>query len=160
MKYVLALVLGILVGVLAFAATMYFNPFSGKQVVSPLAVSSEPQLNLNFSAVPSDALAFTNNGEAMLKPHPEDMAELWESTIRNSRVAIVEINNSRGEPVGVGVKFSSNSEATRLLNSQALVDSAWQYLPAESRHAFCGTAGRVLVVPARCCAAGRAEFRR
>lgn len=130
MKYLLALILGLLAGVMAFAAVMYFNPFSGKQAVSPLAVSSEPQLSLNFSAVPADALAFTNNGEARLRPYPEKMAELWESTIRNSRVAIVEINNSRGEAVGVGVKFSSDSEATRLLNSQALVDSAWHiYLP-------------------------------
>lgn len=130
MKYLLALILGIAVGVLAFAAALYFNPFIGKQSVSPLALSSEPQLNLSYSAVPADALVFTNNGESTLRPHPEKMAELWEPTIRNTRIAIVEIRNSRGDAVGAGIKFSSNSEATRLLNSQALVDSAWHiYLP-------------------------------
>lgn len=130
MKSLVALLLGIVSGLALFAATMFFNPFSGQQTLSPLAVSSQQQLNLNFSGVPSEFLLFTNDGESVPSPHPEKTAELWEATLRNSRVAIVEIDNSRGESVGVGIKFSSNSEATRLFNSQALVDSAWHiYLP-------------------------------
>ena len=130
MKYLVSLIIGVLVGLAAFVAAMYFNPFSGAQSVSPLAVSEQQQLNLNFSAVPSDSLLFTNDGESAVMPHPEKTAELWEATVRNSRVAVVQLDNSRGEPVGLGIKFSSDSESTRVLNSEVIVDSAWHiYLP-------------------------------
>lgn len=130
MKYVIALVVGIFAGFAAFAALMYYNPFSGKQSVSPLAVGNQQTLNLNYSVVPSESLLFTNDGESTSAPHPEKTAELWESTVRNTRVSVVRLDNSRGGPTGVGIKFSSDSEATQLLNAEALVDSAWHiYLP-------------------------------
>ena len=45
-------------------------------------------------------------------------------------ILVAELAGSRGEPAGIGIKFSTNSEDTRLLNSEALVDSAWHiYLP-------------------------------
>lgn len=130
MKYLIALLLGIVVGIATFSAMLYFNPFSGKQSISPLAVSSQQTLNLNYTAVPAESLLFTNDGESISAPHPEKTAELWESTIRKSRVQVVEMMDSRGNPVGLGIKFSSDSEATRLLNSEAMVDSAWHiHLP-------------------------------
>ena len=130
MKYFIALIVGIVTGAALFAAGIYFNPFSDKQSVSPLAVGSERLLNLTYTAVPSESVLFTNDGESAIRPHPEKTAELWEDTVRNSSVMVVSLRDSRGEPAGIGVKFSSASEATRILNSEALVDSAWHiYLP-------------------------------
>ncbi len=125
MKYVIALLLGIVAGVVLFVATLYYNPFSGKQTVSPLAVGSQQILSLSYTGVPSEAVLFTNNGESVVQPHPKDAAQLWEATVRNTRVAVVELSTSRGEPAGIGIKFSSDSESTRILHSQAVVDSAW-----------------------------------
>lgn len=130
MKFLISLIVGLVTGVLMFAALIYYNPFAGKQSISPLAVGSQQLMNLNFTAVPSESLLFTNDGESTSTPYPEKAAELWESTLRNSRVQVVQLTNSRGDPAGIGVKFSSDSEATKLLNSQAFVDSAWHiYLP-------------------------------
>ena len=138
MKYLIALIVGFVVGVGAFAAGMYFNPFNDKQRVSPLAVGSEQLLNLMYTAVPSDSVLFTNDGESTVRPHPEKTAELWEDTIRNSSVAVVSLRDSRGEPAGIGVKFSSMSEDTRILHSEALVDSAWHIYLARRGTLFVG----------------------
>jgi hypothetical protein len=35
------------------------------------------------------------------------------------------LRDSRNKPAGIGIKFSSDSEKTRLINGEALVDSAW-----------------------------------
>ena len=35
------------------------------------------------------------------------------------------LKDSRNNPAGIGIKFSSDSERTRLINGEALVDSAW-----------------------------------
>lgn len=132
MKYLVALLLGLLVGVGGALAGVYYNPFGARVSVSPLAVSQDRQLNLGFSAVPSEGVLYTNNGEEGAAPFPEKTMELWEPTIRSTRVAVVELYNGRGLPVGLGVKFSSDSEATDVLNAKALVDSAWHiYLPEQ-----------------------------
>lgn len=131
MKNLLAFVLGLPVGVALLALGIYYNPFSAAVSVSPLAVSSGSQVSLGFSAVPAEALLFTNDGESVPPPHPTEAVELWDLTLRNSQIAVVEITNALGDPIGVGVKFSSDSEATQPLESKVLVDSAWHiYLPS------------------------------
>jgi hypothetical protein len=125
MKYVVALLTGLVAGMLLLAAAIYYNPFKGKISVSPLAVGSKQLLSLSYTAVPAESILFTNDGESISAPYPVKAAELWEPTLRNSRILVVELANSRGEPAGIGIKFSSDSEDTRLLDAQALVDSAW-----------------------------------
>lgn len=130
MKYLITLLVGIATGAALAAATVYFNPFVSQQSVSPLAVSSGDTLNLGYTGVPSETVLYTNDGEQRVSPFPEGTSELWEHTVHRSRVAVVEMHSSRGLPVGVGIKFSSDSEATDVLNAEALVNSAWHiYLP-------------------------------
>ncbi|MBT8087342.1 MAG: hypothetical protein KJO46_04875, partial [Gammaproteobacteria bacterium] len=40
-------------------------------------------------------------------------------------VMLAVMNDARGRPAGLGLKFSSPSEQTRLLKGEALVDSVW-----------------------------------
>jgi hypothetical protein len=40
-------------------------------------------------------------------------------------VLLTVLTDSRNNPAGIGIKFSSESERTRLINGEALVDSAW-----------------------------------
>lgn len=130
MKYLIALILGVVTGALVAVGGVYFNPLISQPSVSPLAVSAGNTLNLGYTGVPTEALLYTNDGEQSSAPFPEGAEELWESTINRTRVAVLELHNGRGLPVGVGVKFSSDSEDTDVLNAKALVDSAWHiYLP-------------------------------
>lgn len=129
-KYLIALALGVLTGAATFVLLLYFNPLNKQQTLSPLAVSQNEVITLNYSAVPADSLVYTNDGESQVDPYPAKVLQLWEATIRNSDAMAMVLNDSRAQPVGIGVKFSSDSEKTNVLNGQAIVDSVWHiYLP-------------------------------
>ncbi|MDH4047468.1 MAG: hypothetical protein OEW68_01215 [Gammaproteobacteria bacterium] len=130
MKYLVSLVFGLVFGAALLFAGLYLNPFASKASVSPLAVSDDELVVLDFSMVPSESILFTNNGDSVRSPNPLKVQQLWEPAIEQTWVSVVELSSARGEPIGVGVKFSSTSEATRPLNAEALVDSIWHvYLP-------------------------------
>ena len=130
MKHAFSWIVGVIVGFILLLAGLYYNPFAGNADVSPLVVSGQPLLDLSYSTVPAEAIAFTNNGESGVEPRPEKIAELWEPTIRKTSVLVVNLTNSRGVTQGIGVKFVSGSERTNLLSGDALIDSAWHlYLP-------------------------------
>lgn len=124
-RYVAALLPGIALGVLAAAALLYFNPLAARNPLSPLSVSNNDILSLGYSGVPTDSIVYTNNGESRVQPHPEKVRELWEAPIRHSEVLVTVLTDSRNNPAGIGIKFSSDSEDTRIVNGEALVDSVW-----------------------------------
>ncbi len=124
-KYVTGLLLGIVLGVLAAAALLYFNPLAARNPLSPLSVSNNNILRLGYSAVPTDSIVFTNNGESRVQPHPEKVRELWEAPLRRTEVLVTTLRDSRNNLAGIGIKYSSDSEDTRIINGEALVDSAW-----------------------------------
>lgn len=130
MKYVITLILGALVGVFILAAVLIYNPFLTQRGVSPLSVSDLELISLNYSSVPSDAIVFTNNGESQWRPYPEKTLQLWEPSIRLSSAMATVMHDARSQTAGIGIKFSSSSERTRLLNGKVLFDSVWYlYLP-------------------------------
>ena len=124
-KYVAGLLAGMLLGVIAAATLLYFNPLASRNPLSPLSVSNNEILSVGYSAVPTDSIVYTNNGESRIAPHPEKVRELWEAPIRRSEVLVTVVTDSRNNPAGIGIKFSSDSEKSRLINGDALVDSAW-----------------------------------
>ena len=132
MKYVASLLLGIVVGVALFAIGMYYNPFAEQLMVSPLAVSNEKQLEFSFTAVPGQTILYTDSGETSVSTHPDRVAELWEPTIVDTRFAVTLLDGGRGEVAALGIKFSTDSEQTELINARALVNSAWHiYVPGQ-----------------------------
>jgi hypothetical protein len=155
MKYAGSWLAGAVFGALLLLVALYYNPIANKLTVSPLAVSGQPLIDLTYSAVPSEAIAFINNGESRISPYPEKIAELWEPTIRKTTLLVTLLTDARGQAKGIGVKFASESEDTSLLKGRALVDSAWHvYLP-ESGSLFVDQTenmwsyGRNIVLPAR-----------
>jgi hypothetical protein len=130
MKYLIVLIIGVLTGVAVFAAGVAYNPFIGKQGLSPLAVTGLQTVTLNYSGVASDGIVFTNDGESRISPHPEKVLQLWEASIRQTSAFVKVLRDGRGQVAGLGIKMSSLSEATRLFSGKAIVDSVWYvYLP-------------------------------
>lgn len=125
MKYLISLLLGMMIGAALFVLAFYYNPFVGNPSVSPLAVSEMDLVDLSYSLVASDSIVFTNDGESNVKPYPAKVLELWEPAVKKTRVLVTVLNDSRGDPAGIGVKFSSDSEDTQLIKSEVLVDSVW-----------------------------------
>lgn len=132
MKFVISLVLGLLTGALLFFAGMYFNPFTGQASVSPLAVTTDRVVDLSFSAVPGEAILYTDHGEAITRPYPERVAELREPAVYKTNIFVTMLEDGRGSPVGLGIKMQSHSEDTALIRGQALANSIWHvYLPGQ-----------------------------
>ena len=130
MKYLIALIIGILTGAAVFAAGVAYNPFISKQGLSPLAVTDLQTVVLNYSGVASNGIVFTNDGESRISPHPEKVLQLWEASIRQTSAFVKVLRDGRGQVAGLGIKISSLSEATRLFSGKAIVDSVWYlYLP-------------------------------
>ncbi len=130
MKYLVSLLAGMSVGVAAFLALLYFNPLMSKNTLSPLSVTDNDIIKLNYSAVAQDSLIYSNDGESQVAPYPTKVLQLWEPTIRRTTAMATVLENSRGQDIGIGIKFSSDSESTRLLNGEIISDSVWHiYLP-------------------------------
>jgi hypothetical protein len=132
MKYVIALLIGALLGAVLFSLALYYNPFAAQPAVSPLSVTQDRVINLSYSAVASEAILYTDNGESIVASHPERVADLWELAIIDTRIFVTKLRNARGEVTGIGFKFSSDSEQTSLINAEAVVNSVWHvYLPGQ-----------------------------
>lgn len=131
MKYVVSLLLGLLVGAALFVMGLLYNPFVADHGLSPLAVTNAELITLNFANVPAESIAYTNDGESLQEPYPEKVLQLWEGPIRSTSAMATVMRDARNQVAGIGVKFSSDSESTRLLKGAAIVDSVWYvYLPA------------------------------
>lgn len=154
MKYLVLLILGIATGGAIAFGLIYFNPFMSTSNLSPLVVSDKQQFSLNYSAVAGHTIAFTNDGESRVQPHPEKILQLWEAPIRQTSAMVVLLNDARNNPVGIGIKMTSKSERTRVLNGEALVDSVWHvFLPNDGTLLIAQTENywnflRDIVVPA------------
>jgi len=130
MRYLVVLLVGMLVGISMFVAALIYNPFMADRRLSPLSVADAEVMSLGYTNVASESIVFTNDGESRQRPHPAKVLQLWEAPIRLTSMMTTVIQDARGQTAGIGVKFSSRSEKTRLLNGEALVDSAWYiYLP-------------------------------
>ena len=130
MKYVITLLLGMVVGAVLFALALIHNPLTGDSRVSPLTVTDAEVVSLSYTAVPAESLVYTNDGESLQPPHPPGVTRLWEPTVRQTSATVAVMHDARGQPAGIGVKLSSQSESSDLLRGDAIVDSAWYiYLP-------------------------------
>lgn len=132
MKYFISLLLGFIVGVALLVAGVVYNPILEKQTVSPLSVTDAQTAVFSYSAVATDQLIFTNDGLSRRDPFPGDVLQLWERPIRQSEVMATVLHDARNQPAGLGIKFSSASERTKVLNGELLVDSVW-YIYAPGR---------------------------
>ena len=130
MKYIVSLLLGLVVGVALFVVGLFYNPFIADRGLSPLSVTNAEVITLNFANVPAESIAYTNDGESLHDPHPEKILQLWEAPIRSTSALATVMRDARNQVAGIGVKFSSDSESTRLLKGEVIVDSVWYvYLP-------------------------------
>ena len=130
MKYIAALIFGLLVGAALFVVGLLINPFIADRGVSPLSVTDAQVITLNYASVPAESIVYTNDGESLQPPHPEKVLQLWEPPIRMTSAMATVMRDARNQVAGIGVKFMSNSESTRVLRGEAIVDSVWYvYLP-------------------------------
>jgi len=125
MKSLIVLILGVATGAVLALGFLFFSPFSAQKPLSPISVSEREKVLLRYSAVAENSIIFTNSGESSVHPFPVKVLQLWEPPIRQTDLLVTVLRDGRNQPAGIGVKFSSLSERTRVLEGKALVDSAW-----------------------------------
>ena len=150
MKFAITLVLGFIAGVAIFVGGFIYNPFMADRGLSPLSVTDAEVITLFFPNVPSDSIVYTNNGESLQQssmtralrlwkapirstsaPYPAKVSQLWEAPIRSTEALATVMRDARNRTVGIGIKFSSDSETSRLLFGEAIADSVWYILLPE-----------------------------
>lgn len=124
-RHLIGLFIGSLLGAFAAGALLFFNPLAAQNSLSPLSVSDQEIISLGYSAVAEDAIVYTNDGDSIVQPYPPEVESLYEASIRNTDVLVTVMSDSRNNPAGIGIKFISDSEQTRIINGEVLVDSAW-----------------------------------
>ena len=138
MKYLVTLFLGIVAGAALFGLALIYNPLVNDSRLSPLTVTDAEVISLGFSVVPSESVVYTNNGESTQAPHPPKVSQLWEAPVRHTSGMVAVMNNARGQPAGIGVKLSSRSETSRVLNGEAIFVSVWYIYLVEHGGMFIG----------------------
>ncbi len=129
-KYLLTLVAGVVVGMLVVAIVVFYNPMVDSNNLSPLSVTDNEVVHLSYSVAAQDTVVYTNNGESQISPNPAKVLQLWEPTILGTTATVNVLADSRGQPAGIGIKFSSRSKESSVLNGEALANSVWHiYLP-------------------------------
>lgn len=132
MKYAGVLLLGLLLGAFLFVLGMVYFPWHDERGVSPLSVNDSAVLSLSYDAVARRSIAFTNDGESRVAPHPGGVPQLRDAAIEQSSVLLTVMRNARGQAAALGLQFSAPSEKTHLIAGKALVDSDWYiYLPGQ-----------------------------
>ena len=130
-RYLLPLFAGIMMGFVLLFGFLYYNPMSAANNLSPISVTENEVVRLNYSAVAQDALIYTNDGQSQIAPNPAKVQQLWEAPVRLTTAMVTVLTDSRGQIAGIGVKFSSRSDQTSILNGKVLMDSVWHiYLPS------------------------------
>ena len=129
-KYLLTLAAGIFLGVVLVAVVVFYNPMVNSNNLSPLAVTNNEIVHLSYSVAAQDALLYTNDGESQIAPVPTKVLQLWEPTVLRTTATVNVLADSRGQPAGIGIKFSSHSKESSALKGKALTNSVWHiYLP-------------------------------
>ena len=129
-KRIALLAAGMIFGLFVVALWVVYNPFVEEHGLSPLAVTENEVIHLSYSVAAQDTIIHTNDGESRISPNPPKVLQLWEPTVRNTTATMNLLEDSRGRTVGIGVKFSSDSELTDISRGKALVNAVWHiYLP-------------------------------
>jgi len=119
MKWIGAFFVGLLAGVVAALAFVYFNPLAGEDFPQ---VDSTALLNYEFG--PS-TLSLTHGGQLGFDLQPKDVPALWESTIRRSVLGIFVLENLQGSPVGIASRTLRLSSHSNLLLRGLVADDHW-----------------------------------
>jgi hypothetical protein len=120
MKYVWMTLFGSLVGALAGAALLFFNP---------LIDTGDPSLagfdRMMRYSLPDDAIVVTHGGMLPLERRPFGVEPLWESTIRSTSLATLVLRSDSGEPQAVASRVVWPSKRTELLTAGVLANDHW-----------------------------------
>jgi hypothetical protein len=120
MKYVLAALLGILLGAAGAGAALYYNPLTK---VRELPSTESWILAYDFPG--GSTLALTHAGQLGLPHIPTGVAQLWEAAIADVVLNVLVLEDENGTPRALASRVTVPSRETDLLLRGFLVSEHW-----------------------------------
>lgn len=133
MKYFLTWFGGIVLGVAAALAALYYNPLTSGGGTAPNVAST---LTLSYGFPEPNVLALSHNEQLKLAPIPEEIPLLWESGIDGTALSVLALADSEGQTMAVASRVSVPSLRTNLLLEGILVDDYWLITVADEGSLF------------------------
>lgn len=125
MKYVGALLGGVITGAILFILLVYFNPLIKAKTVSPITAADNRKFDLVYSGTPGESILWTESGETNVSLRPPLVKTLSEPAIRETKLLVSMLQNSRGKIVGLGIKYETAAQETGFLNGVYPFNSTW-----------------------------------
>jgi len=120
MRLVISLLLGVVVGIAAAGAVLYYNPLTDGR---GSALDASTILHYEF---PSESILAITHGEILDIPkEPPAIDALWEAAIRKAGLSLLVLKDQRGLPAAIASRISKLSPQTNLLSSGLLVADQW-----------------------------------
>jgi hypothetical protein len=127
MRYLFVAIVGLVLGVAAASAVLYFNPLADKAAPQPNATARV----LHYS-LPDQVLESAIGEDARLFGHDTGRDGLWEETIDRTAVLGLVLNDDKSQPAAVASRLMATSPDTDLLLRGVLLDDHWLVtLPGE-----------------------------
>ena len=119
MRWIGAFFAGLLTGLIAGCAVVYFNPLAGEDFSQ-----AESTALLGYEFGPS-TLSLTHGGQLGIDLQPKDIQALWESTIRRTMLGTFVLENLQGSPVGIASRAVKLSPRSNPLLRGLVADDHW-----------------------------------
>ena len=120
MKYFWTLLAGFLTGAMLALTGLYFNPLT--ETFGPLPASDDSMFT--YSSPVTSELVFAHGNRSRMPSYPSGVPNLWEDTINESALSVVELRGSDGT-AAIASRISYPSEETDLLRSGVLLTDDW-----------------------------------
>ena len=121
MRYVIALVVGLVIGAAAALALLYFNPLTQRQVQA----GATPARSLGYSMQSADTWLATHDRQIDLPVVPADVPLLWEDGIKGMVLGAMPLRDASGHVAAYGTRVTAPSASTEFLRAGLLVDDFW-----------------------------------
>jgi hypothetical protein len=119
MKWVIAWLLGVLLGVVAAAGFIYVNPLTASDSADFAGTAA-----LRYELGP-DSLSFTHGGESRAFMTPNAVPKLWESAIERTAIGMFTMRDRAGRAVAIASRMSRLSGRTNALTEGFVVADTW-----------------------------------
>jgi hypothetical protein len=120
MKHLIVAALGLVIGVAAAGAVLYFNPLATKSAAQPHATDRV----LHYS-LPDQVLEFAIGEDARLFGQETGQDSLWEETIARTAVLGLVLNDDTEQPAAIASRLIAPSVDTNLLMRGVLLSDHW-----------------------------------
>ena len=121
MKYVLALLAGLVAGAAVAIAALYFNPLTQRSAEP----GGSPDWSLQFGLAPAATWIATHDEKLGLPVVPSEVPLLWEPGIKGSLLTALPLHDASGRLAAFGSRVTVPSAATEFLRAGLLVDDFW-----------------------------------